>query len=52
MSVASTFKTSSSNLPVYRIQFLNSETGAVVSDVDVVTVADCVKYINSMTIRT
>lgn len=47
MSVASTFKTSSSNLPVYRIQFLNSETGAVVSDVDVVTVADCVKYINS-----
>lgn len=46
MRVASTFTMSSANLPVYRIQFLNSETGSVVSDVDIVTVADCVKYIN------
>lgn len=46
MRVTSTFTMSSANLPVYRIQFLNSETGSVVSDVDIVTVADCVKYIN------
>lgn len=47
MSVQSTFKVSSSNLPVYRVQFLNADTGEVVSDVDVVTSADCVKYINN-----
>lgn len=46
MNVMSTFTTSSSGLPVYRVQFLNTETGEPVSDVDVVTSADCVKYIN------
>ena len=43
----STGKISSSGLPVYRVQFLNSETGEVISDVDVETTADCVRYINS-----
>ena len=47
MRVTNSFTTSSSGLPVYRIQFLNAETLEVVSDVDVVTSADCVKYINS-----
>lgn len=46
MKAMSTFSTSSSGLPIYRVQFLNSETGEPVSDVDVVTSADCVKYIN------
>jgi hypothetical protein len=46
MVTSSTFSTSSSGLPMYRVQFLNAETGEVVSDVDVVTSADCVKYIN------
>lgn len=46
MNVMSTFSTSSSGLPVYRVQFLNTETGEPVSDVDIVTSADCVKYIN------
>lgn len=46
MRAMTTFTTSSSGLPVYRIQFLNTETGEPVSDVDVVTGADCVKYIN------
>lgn len=39
-------KTSSSGLPIYRVQFLNAETGEVISDVDVVTSADCVRFIN------
>ena len=47
MNAMSTFKTSSSGLPIYRIQFLNVDTGEVVSDVDVVTGSDCVKYINN-----
>ena len=47
MSVSSTFKVSSSGLPVYRVQFLNTETGEPVSDVDIETAADCVKYINN-----
>lgn len=46
MKAISTFETSSSGLPIYRVQFLNAETGEVVSDVDIVTGADCVKYIN------
>lgn len=46
MSVMSTFKTSSSGLPVYKVQFLNTETGKPVSDVEIETHADCVKYIN------
>ncbi len=46
MRSISTFTTSSSGLPVYRVQFLNTETGEVVTDVDVVTSADCVKFIN------
>lgn len=40
------YKTSSSGLPVYRAQFLNAETGEVVSDAEVLTHADCVGYIN------
>ena len=40
------YTVSSSGLPVYRVQFINTETNEVVSDVDVVTSADCVKYIN------
>ena len=47
MSALSTFKVSSSGLPVYRVQFLNTETGEVVSDVDIETTADCVRYINN-----
>lgn len=47
MSVSSTLKTSSAGLPIYRVQFLNAETGESISDVDVVTSADCVKYINN-----
>lgn len=46
MKVGSTFTTSSTGLPVYRVQFLNADTGEVVSDVDIVTGADCVRYIN------
>ena len=46
MKSNSTFQTSSTGLPIYRVQFLNAETGEVVSDVDVATSADCVKYIN------
>mgnify|MGYP003307821013 CR=1 FL=1 len=46
MSVTTTSKISSTGLPVYRMQFLNAETGAPVSDVDIVTAADCVRYIN------
>lgn len=40
------FKTSSSGLPVYRVQFLNQETGEVVNDAEVLTHADCVGYTN------
>lgn len=40
------FSTSISGLPMYRVQFLNAETGEVVSDTDVLTSADCVRYIN------
>ena len=47
MKSMSTFKTSSSGLPIYKVQFLNAETGEVVSDVDIETTADCVKYINN-----
>lgn len=46
MSVESTFTTGVSGLPIYRVQFLNAETGEPVSDVDIETAADCVKYIN------
>lgn len=46
MAVSSTFKTSSSGLPVYTVQFLNAETGDPVSEVDITTTADCVRYIN------
>lgn len=46
MNATTIFKNSSSGLPIYRVQFLNTDTGEVVSDVDVVTSADCVKYIN------
>ena len=46
MSVGSTCIISSSGLPVYRVQFLDSETGEPVSDVDIETTADCVRYIN------
>lgn len=46
MTSTPTFKTGMSGLPVYRVQFLNTETGEPVSDVDVETAADCVKYIN------
>ena len=46
MKSTPTFETSSSGLPVYRVQFINTETEEVVSDVDVVTAADCVNYIN------
>ena len=46
MRVASAYTTSTSDLPVFRVQFLNSDTGEVVTDVDVATAADCVKYIN------
>ena len=46
MSIASAFKTSSSGLPIYRVQFINPENGEIVSDVDIETGADCVKYIN------
>ena len=46
MNVMSAFKTSSSGLPVYKVQFLNTETGEPVSDVEIETHADCVKYIN------
>ncbi len=46
MAVESTFTTGISGLPIYRVQFLNAETGEVVSDVDVETSADCVRYIN------
>ena len=42
-----TSKTSMSGLPIYRVQFLNMETGEPVSDVDVETAADCVRYINN-----
>lgn len=38
--------TSSSGLPIYRVQFLDSITLEVISDADVMTSADCVKYIN------
>ena len=41
-----TFKTGMSGLPIYRVQFLNTETGEPVSDVDIETAADCVRYIN------
>lgn len=47
MNVMSTFKTSSSGLPVYQVQFLNTETGEPVSDVEIETCADCVRYINT-----
>ena len=47
MAVESTFTTSMSGLPIYRVQFLNADTGEVVSDVDIETSADCVKYINN-----
>ena len=47
MTTSTTFSTSSSGLPMYRVQFLNTETGEVISDVDIVTSADCVKYINN-----
>ena len=44
------FKVSSSGLPTYRVQFIetDSSTGqeTVVSDVDIVTSADCVRFIN------
>lgn len=46
MKSNSTFQTSSTGLPIYRVQFLNVDTGEVVSDVDVITSADCVRYIN------
>lgn len=46
MSVDSTTTISSSGLPIYRVQFLNEETGEPVSDVDIQTSADCVRYIN------
>ncbi len=46
MKSMSTFKTSSSGLPVYKVQFVNTETGEAVSDVEVETCADCVRYIN------
>lgn len=44
---SSTFGISSTGLPVYRVQFLDTTTGEVISDVDVLTSADCVKYINN-----
>ena len=47
MNAMSTFKTSSSGLPIYKVQFLNIETGEVVSDVEVETSSDCVRYINA-----
>lgn len=40
------FTTSSSGLPVYRVQFLNSDTQEVVNDAEVLTHADCVSYTN------
>lgn len=46
MKASSAFTTSSSGLPVYRVQYVNSETEEPVSDVDIITGADCVKYIN------
>lgn len=46
MSVNTTDRVSSTGLPVYRLQFLNAETGEPVSDVDVETAADCIRYIN------
>ena len=47
MNVNETRTTSSNGLPVYRVQFIDVSTGTVVSDVDIITSADCVKYINS-----
>lgn len=46
MKSSPTYKTSSSGLPIYRVQFLNVETGEPVSDVEIETGSDCVKYIN------
>lgn len=47
MTTKTTSMTSSTGLPVYKVQFLNAETGEVVSDVDIETAADCVRYINN-----
>ena len=49
MRMTSSYMTSSSGLPVYRVQFIDSSTGeeVVVSDIDIMTSADCVQYINS-----
>lgn len=44
-SVISTFKVSSTGLPVYRVQFLDADDN-VIGDVDIATAADCVDYIN------
>lgn len=50
MAASEQFKVSSSGLPTYRVQFIetDAETGqeTVVSDIDIETSADCVKYIN------
>lgn len=46
MKIAQTFTSSSYGLPIYRIQFINAETEEPISDVDIITSADCVKYIN------
>ena len=41
-----------SNLPIVRVQLLNPSTGQVVSDVDVLSTASCISYVNtSQTIR-
>lgn len=49
MRMSSSYSTSSSGLPVYRVQFIETESGEehVVSDIDIMTSADCVQYINA-----
>ena len=46
MAVNQTSNTTSSGKPMYRLQFLDMESGNVVSDIDVVTSAECVRHIN------
>lgn len=47
MKSVTTATISSSGLPVYRGQFINAETSEIISDVDIATSADCVRYINN-----
>ena len=40
------YKISKTGLPVYRAQFLNADTGEIISEAEVLSSADCIRYLN------